>query len=904
MKVLPLLCLLAASALAQQGLTITGGHPRIYFDPTRLAAAQADFATHPWTPTSISITNAGSWAAHSIITSTPSECTSAIAAVVAFTINLSGFALGAGAATTSDDNMRWNGENVAEVYDWCYPQLSVSDAQLLRDRWAGTTASPSDPVHTPTDLARANLTGIVTSAQSPFLPNMAGNNLLVYDSTVPGVSCPNERFPILGYIDANTVFVGGRDVSTTTVAVGTGSKTFTVRFGATYAAGTTIRVINSTDQTKTMEGTVTSSTSSSLVLNVTATTGSGSASSWEVNPNGYTSSGCKARVSGYTDVSRQNAWGGPTMPYNNYFWGFWRNDILFGVAFSGESAYSADLLADAFGLRWTNALAYFTGIAPYTASSALGGLWAEGTEYGAVNFYYKLLPLLVCQRYGRDLTQETNWFRESGVFTMYNTTLKPTSNQNGALYPQMFAWGDDQNLSGYPSAMTTISTTGYSAANAFIYGYSDVVLHYAQVFTGNLGKYFRQYVQNTAAVKVPWFAATDPGGTALPLTGLPLDYYVDGVGTLFTKNTWATTGTQVKVSGIIDIGGHSHVQSGDFAIQRNGVWLSKEFTVYQGAGAEASVVCAYSNTSSSPIPGTTCDGRYGYAHNTLTLGPAAPTGCNTAMTWAHPDGQASITRLESRANYSYMVADLTITYRAGADGDIHACRDHNPYSGTVQREYLFVKPLETLIIFDRIQSADNYLSPNLHPVITPATTVKTVLIHSPVAPTISTNTATWDNQGQRLKGWFFGPATIDLANVDEGNFLGHKVNPNWYQQRLEFSNTTDVSNSVAAAQSYMVSVLRAGDTSGWQDFTTATLVDNGSTFTLTLEQPTAGNMVWVITKGSTSTGGTFGYAASGTPSPTDLSTSVLKPTVSDSGIVWATAPRIPGLFYLPNSLYR
>jgi hypothetical protein len=247
-----------------------------------------------------------------------------------------------------------------------------------------------------------------------------------------------------------------------------------------------------------------------------------------------------------------------------------------------------------------------------------------------------------------------------------------------------------------------------------------------------------------------------------------------------------------------------------------------------------------------------------------------------------------------------MAADLSATYKASSTSGGRACRDHNPYAQTVVREYLFIRPLETLVIFDRVQGGANYTAGNVNPVVAAKDVVKTVYVHSPVTPAINGNTATWDNQGQRLKGWFFGPAAASLSNVNEGNFTGHLTSPaNFYQQRLEFSNAADVAAGTATAQSYMVSVLRAGDASGWQDFTTATLTDNGLSYTLTLNHPTAGSAVWTVAKGATSSGGEFGYAASGVPSTFPLTTTVNAPAVTNAGVVWpsltiATSALAPG----------
>lgn len=68
--------------------------------------------------------------------------------------------------------------------------------------------------------------------------------------------------------------------STTSLAIATGSKSFTTQAGYAYQAGNYVRASSAADGTNYMEGTVTSYTSTSLVLNVTKIGGSGTKADW------------------------------------------------------------------------------------------------------------------------------------------------------------------------------------------------------------------------------------------------------------------------------------------------------------------------------------------------------------------------------------------------------------------------------------------------------------------------------------------------------------------------------------------------------------------------------------------------------------------------------------------------
>ena len=74
--------------------------------------------------------------------------------------------------------------------------------------------------------------------------------------------------------------------STTSVAIGTGSKTFTIESGKQFAAGMFVSVISTASSAKYMHGAVTSYSGTTLVVNVTDTGGSGTIASWAVGLSG------------------------------------------------------------------------------------------------------------------------------------------------------------------------------------------------------------------------------------------------------------------------------------------------------------------------------------------------------------------------------------------------------------------------------------------------------------------------------------------------------------------------------------------------------------------------------------------------------------------------------------------
>src|SRR5262245_49455403 len=93
--------------------------------------------------------------------------------------------------------------------------------------------------------------------------------------------------------------------SATSLAVGTGSKTFTTQTGLAYIVGSYVKLISASDGTKTIQGTVTaySPGGTSMTVNSDAFTGSGSASDW-----GITTQGPKGDTGAAGTTGAQTPW--------------------------------------------------------------------------------------------------------------------------------------------------------------------------------------------------------------------------------------------------------------------------------------------------------------------------------------------------------------------------------------------------------------------------------------------------------------------------------------------------------------------------------------------------------------------------------------------------------------------
>jgi hypothetical protein len=157
-----------------------------------------------------------------------------------------------------------------------------------------------------------------------------------------------------------------------------------------------------------------------------------------------------------------------------------------------------------------------------------------------------------------------------------------------------------------------------------------------------------------------------------------LDYYASGEGFFFGRSGWTQNDAQVmfqlkELNGV----GHAHMDAATFQIWRRGYWVSKESTGYDDT---------FADTTSEDLK----------AHNGLLVGGLGYTDGDT-------NGIPRVTRLESNPNYLYVTVDLSQYYRNNLVPYSDVAED-NPYVGSAIREFLFIKPLQTLVILDRVKS--------------------------------------------------------------------------------------------------------------------------------------------------------------------------------------------------------
>lgn len=547
----------------------------------------------------------------------------------------------------------------------------------------------------------------------------------------------------------------------------------------------------------------------------------------------------------YNDVMNHKTWGGLHMPGNNYFQGFMRNSLEWGIVTFHENSEAQAFLNHGLNERWSGSLV------PYFKTTGKGGVPEEGSQYGRYLMTYQAIPFQSIELMGRRILDESGFYKEAVYYLIYSSMPGPQTGyvQSQPAFHQLFTFSDDEMSPFSPAAQSY---------------YGDCMLLAAGKWKNEAaGQYARRWLQLVNPPASYQCLAVDSPGTARDFASLPLDYYASGMRQFYVKNSWAASAASVNLQ-LGFQGSHGHLDFGTFQIRRGGSWLSKESTDYGNNHA-----------------GFGGSGTAGPAH-TLNHNGIVFTGRGWTLGAAggYQDGAPLPLRLESRDAYAYAAVDLGKAYQARTsnytNGD-GSPRDDNPFAKSLVREFIFIRALETLVVFDRIEAE----SDSRWGALLPASQVtKTFLLHSRYPPVIQDgNHVLCTNGTQALSVTTLLPAHPRYAAVNDGNYAGSNQPdyPEWYQYRLEV-------NDSGTAQSYFLHVLQARDLSGTN--VTTSLVEDASCFYLNLSHPALGKAAVVFVKGMMSTGGQFGYAAAGQPVLNGLSATIQPLRFTDSGPAW------------------
>lgn len=521
------------------------------------------------------------------------------------------------------------------------------------------------------------------------------------------------------------------------------------------------------------------------------------------------------RWNGYIAALAKKQWGGTEMPQSNYFWGYFRNELEWGIASYHENPEADAILDHALNVRWKGSFL------PHASTEARGGLPLEGSQYGRYQLQYACVPLVTANLLGRPMHLETDFFRDAVYWLTYATPPSRTARKGtGESRWEVFPMGDDQFFQNGGSAEGPDYATFASTA--------------AELWRGKpAGGLARRWLKTTGLSRPNYITAVEtPAPPDAAAIALPLDYYAAGPQHLFARTSWEADALIVHMQlGSGSGRPHEHADHGNWQMWRGGRWLSRETTGYN------------LETYLSP------------AHNTILLN-------GKGVADGDRNGTSIVKRLESREHYAYVAVDLSPSYRNDQTPKRNHRERDNPVAGQVEREFLFIRPLETLVIFDRVQ-ANGSAGPA-------ASVKKTFLAHFEQAPVVKEGGETLGHNGpQTLRLVTLAPANASRKVVFEGDPIG--------QHRLEVEST-------GSERAFFVHVAQAR---GKDDAdVVAKLTENGTAFEVTLEHPKRGAARLSLPK-SSATPIAFAYSRTGLPAAaTPLLNRVQQYKITDAGPEW------------------
>lgn len=577
----------------------------------------------------------------------------------------------------------------------------------------------------------------------------------------------------------------------------------------------------------------------------------------------------------YIENSNNLSWGNVGMEENNYYQGYLRNGLEWGITTFNENPKAQYFLDHALITRWENSYI------PWAQTKGRGGVPEEGTQYGRYQMNYQYIPIATIGLLGRNMLRENPFYREALFSTIYSTSHIPMYTKDNAIQPyyQLFQFSDDQ--------------FGPFTKAADIH-YGNILTMVANEWKDvPLGKYGRHWLKKVNCPRDFIVKALDEDTPSMDFSSLPLDYYAPGFRSFYLNTSWDDNATstllqfgrqtEIKNGHYFVVGDHNHYDWGSFQIRRGSRWLTRETSDY-----DFNLKVGFQGNGLSQC-------RRTLHHNGIVF---TGRGWTKGMATGYQLGPSNVTRLESQPDYAYAAVDLSLTYQAEKGTYIETLpgtgepvpRDDNPFAKTVIREFIFIRKLETLIVFDRLESKEDTYYGNVIPTNPNGTApfpaeqvIKTFLLHSQTQPQITNNEVLIRNVDQELKVTTLVPATPSYNVVEDGNSSDPLVDrdPSWYQYRIEASTT-------GTAQSYFLNVLQARDVNGQEltiDFT-----ENATSYNVVLTHPTLGKAVVLLEKGMVSTGGLIGYTPTGEPLLAPLTNSVADISVTDNGPVWGVQP--------------
>ena len=523
------------------------------------------------------------------------------------------------------------------------------------------------------------------------------------------------------------------------------------------------------------------------------------------------------------------AWGGVDMSASNFYWGYLRNSLLWGIASYHHNPQAQSFIDHALDVRYRNLAANppsgHSRFQTWYEGFGVGGVPLEGSAYGGAMIYYPSIAFTAATDFGYDAWDTVKFHHDSLYYLQYASTRQPTQRfDNSVAQWQLFPFNEDENF----------RETGLAENDA----YADFITAYALRFPGSKVAGMAKAWMDERGLVPSWWMRSELASASITSSRptLPLDYYADGAQFLYGASSATPGATQFNLQlggtgdGAASGGvGHMHRDLGNFQLWRKGRWITRETTGY------VNPIVGWRNTG-------TVDVGEAVGHNTVMFEGRGQIGSVR--------GWAQVKRLQSAADFSFAAVDMTPSYRATVNQPWDAKRDW-PFAEVAIREFIYLRGLETLVVLDRVKSGSDsldaiYNSEYTGPRMAGDQVRKTFVLHAtgtgssgtanPFTLGNATATATVGTQRMNLRTLL--PASPTYRVINEGGPVG--------QFRIEY----DVSGT---EMSYLLNVVSAHDAS--EAAASVSMNDLGDSWQIQISHPGKGTATVVLRKGETSSGG-------------------------------------------------
>ena len=559
-----------------------------------------------------------------------------------------------------------------------------------------------------------------------------------------------------------------------------------------------------------------------------------------------------ARWNGYMTTLNNKPWGGLSMPHNNYFIGYLRNSLLWGIATMHENPSAQGFINHALDTRYRGKFV------PWYDAFGVGGVTGEGTQYGAYMLGYLNVGLQTAADFGDDAWAVRPYFNEAMYYLTYSTSgMKTPPQEGGPATFDVFPFNDDEKF----------KRGGSAARTEYADLATSVIMRQP---ASRLARDARAWLAKTNAKPSWWMrselASIAPvAATDLPL---PLDYFAAGSQFLYGRRGRDAADTRLlfQMGGFgnsPDRGGvgHWHLDAGGFNLWRKGRWLSKETTGYSSPDD----IVGWNN-------GPKVDPAEGVAHNTVLFEGRGQM--------SQFDDMPKLLRMQATNDFLFAAVDLAKVFRGRVTNPWDA-RDDWPFAEVAIRELLFLRELDAIVVVDRLQSGSDSLQAiygdpgNRYdgPRMNAQQVHKTFVLHGTASPTLIA--ATPANNYPKAS-FAIGDQAMDLTTLLPQN-AAHRViteGGDSGQFRLEY----DASGS---ADTYFINVIGLRDAA--QGKLVASLEDLGTRWRITITGPLGKSATVVLTKGLASKDGSVQI---GSNKPHPLGHAIEETLFLQTGPVW------------------